>query len=104
MFHVTVGGEKGLFNTYGSTILPCRYDEITSLKNRYIVKKNNTYSVFNNYGSTILACRFEKIELLSNGNYMATLNGEKSLYNTYGSFISNYSNNNVVYSTEKAVE
>lgn len=103
-YHVMQEGKYGVYNSYGNTIVPCRYEEVTPLRNRYVVKNGDLYGVINQYGNTILPCRFEKIELLSNGNYMATQNDTRQLYNAYGNLLSDYSGNNVIYSTDNAVE
>ena len=103
-YYVWKNGKKGIINLYGNTIIPCKYDEITPQNNRYVVKTGDKYGVINTYGNTVLPCRFSKIEFLSNGNYVGTEGSSKQLYNAYGSLLSDYSNKNVIYSTDNAVE
>ena len=103
-FFVTKTGKQGVYNRYGNTVVPCRYDEVLAIQNKFVVKNGNHYGVINQYGTTVLPCRFNKIDFLGNGNYLTETEESKQLYNAYGSLLSNYSSNNVIYSTDKAVE
>lgn len=101
VYYVTRENKKGVYNHYGSVIIPARFDEVKNINNVYFVRNHQKYGIYNCYGSTILPCNFEKIEGLANGNYIATQGNSKKLYNTYGSFLGDYSEANVIYSTEK---
>lgn len=81
-------------------ILPCHFDKITTLGRRYVVCNGKRFGVYNQYGSVILPCNFEKIECLDNGQYLAVHQGNKQLYNAYGSLLENRINTKVIFSTE----
>lgn len=98
-YYVYNEGKQGILNQYGSTIIPCKYDDIKQTGKKYCVKNDNLYGIFNEYGSTILPCKYNKIDFLANGQYITYNEGKKQLYNAHGSFISDYSENNVIYST-----
>lgn len=91
--------KQGIFNQYGSTIIQCKYDEIKETGNKYLVRNDNLYGIFNVYGSTILSCKYSKIDFLANGQYITYIGDKKQLYNAYGSLISDYPDNEVIYST-----
>lgn len=103
-YYVKENGKMGIINIYGTTLIPCQYNEIKNINNIYCVKKEYNYGVINKYGTTILPCKYDKIEFLPNGQYLVYGDGKKQRYNAYGSFISNDSDNNVIYSTASEKE
>jgi len=79
-------GLQGIVNTYGSTIIPCRYNKIQQEGNIYYVTANGKKGIFNRYGSTIIPCQYDEIISLGH-RYIVKRDKKFGVYNQYGSTI-----------------
>lgn len=67
---VSKNGKYGLIDFTGAELLPCEYDEITSLKsikNNFIVRKDQKVGLVNEKGQTIINTEYSKILTLKEG-------------------------------------
>ena len=77
-------GLKGIVNdTLGSLIIPCNYNDITSLTkntadNGYIVNKDGKYGVFSATGKEILECNYQEVKNVT-GNNMYVVRDDSGL-------------------------
>ena len=83
---VTFTDMEGIVNTYGSTIIPCRYNKIQQEGNIYYVTANGKKGIFNRYGSTIIPCQYDEIISLGH-RYIVKRDKKFGVYNQYGSTI-----------------
>ena len=70
VLRVSKNGKYGIINFDGQEILPCEYDEITSLKgtkSNFIVKKDGNVGLVNEIGQTIVNTEYKNILALKEG-------------------------------------
>lgn len=85
------------------TITVYAQDESKYIRECKIEQQNGKYGV-TFQGQQLIPFEYDKIEFLPNGQYLVYGDGKKQRYNAYGSFISNDSDNNVIYSTASEKE
>ena len=116
VLRVSKNGKYGLIDFAGTQLLPCEYDEITSLKsikNNFIVKKDQKVGLVNEKGQTIINVEYNKILTLKEGynsDYIiVNENNNYGLINTSGKIIIEpkyeevkYLNNKTIFAVKEA--
>lgn len=70
LLRVIKNGKYGIIDCDGNTILPCEYDEVTSLKSvgeNLLVKKDNKIGLVNNVGQIIVPIEYANVKVLKEG-------------------------------------
>ena len=80
---MTKGKYQGIYNLYGSVIIPTQYTSIYKEGGKYLVENDSLKGIVNAYGSTVIPCKYNTIEY-EDGVYYVSAGGKYGIYNTYG--------------------
>lgn len=101
MYVVKEGNDNEVINSKGEVILKNNFDEIKTLGNDIIFKKDGKYGIISTEGETKIAPEYDDLEYLFNDKYIAEKDGKYGIIDITNSAIVNFEYEKITYLSEE---